>query len=70
MGEADPEMITIGCDKHLGFVAQAAEGNTVDDAVAVALKIIAWATHHTGCRGALFIMKSPAAMARVAGVKR
>ncbi len=34
-------MIAIGCDEHLGLVPQTAEGDRVDDAVAVALEDVA-----------------------------
>ena len=41
MCQADPEMVAVGGDEHLGLVAQAAEGDRMDDAVAVALEDVA-----------------------------
>ena len=41
MGEADPKVIAVGRDEHLRLVAEAAERDGVDDAVAVALENIA-----------------------------
>ena len=41
VGQADAEMVAVGRDEHLGLVAQAAEGDRVDDAVAVALEDVA-----------------------------
>ena len=43
MGQADAEMIAVGGDEHLRLVAQAAERDRMDDAVAVALERIAGA---------------------------
>jgi len=40
VGEAHPEMIAIRRDEHLGLVAQPAERNRMDDAIAIALKIV------------------------------
>jgi len=34
-------MIAVGCDEHLGLVTKPAEGNGMDDAVAVALENVA-----------------------------
>ena len=39
--QADPEMIAIGRDEHLGLVAQATESDRMDDPVAVALEDVA-----------------------------
>ena len=39
--QPDPEMIAVGRDEHLGLVAQAAEGDRMDDPVAVALEDVA-----------------------------
>ena len=41
VGQADPEMVAVGRDEHLGLVAQAAEGDRMDDPVAVALEDVA-----------------------------
>jgi hypothetical protein len=41
MGQADPEMVAVGGDEHLRLVAQAAEGDRMDDPVAVALEGVA-----------------------------
>ena len=41
MGQADPEMVAVGRDEHLRLVAQAAEGDRMDDPVAVALEDVA-----------------------------
>ena len=41
VGEPDPEMVAVGRDEHLGLVAQAAEGDRMDDPVAVALVDVA-----------------------------
>ena len=41
VGQPDPEMVAVGGDEHLGLVAQAAEGDRMDDAVAVALEDVA-----------------------------
>ena len=41
MGQARAEMVAFVIDEHLGFVGEAAEGGRVDDAVAVALEIVA-----------------------------
>ena len=41
MGQADPEMVAVGGDEHLRLVAQTAEGDRVDDPVAVALEDVA-----------------------------
>ena len=38
MGQANPEMIAVGGDEYLRLVAQAAEGDRMDDPVAVALE--------------------------------
>ena len=38
MGQPDPEMVAVGRDEHLRLVAQAAEGDRMDDPVAVALE--------------------------------
>ena len=43
VGQADPEMVAVGGDEYLGLVAKAAEGNRMDDPVAVALESVAWA---------------------------
>src|SRR3546814_12307492 len=39
--EAHAEVIAVGCDEHLRLVPQTAEGDGMDDAVAVALKGVA-----------------------------
>ena len=41
VGQPHPVVIAVGRDEHLGLVAQAAEGDRMDDAVAVALVIAA-----------------------------
>jgi hypothetical protein len=42
-------MIAVGRDEHQGLLAESAESNTVDDAVAVALEYVARAAR-TGIR--------------------
>ena len=56
VGQADAEMIAVGGDEHLGLVAQAAEGDRMDDAVAVALKRVA-----LPARRAVILPEDPAA---------
>ena len=41
VGQPDAEMVAVGSDEHLRLVAQAAERDRMDDAVAVALKDVA-----------------------------
>ena len=41
VGQADPVMVAVGRDEHLRLVAKAAEGDRVDDPVAVALEDVA-----------------------------
>jgi hypothetical protein len=41
MGQPDSEMITVGRHEYLCLVAQAAEGDRMDDPVAVALEQVA-----------------------------
>jgi precorrin-6B methylase 1 len=41
MGQANAEVVAVGGDEHLRLVAQAAEGDREDDAVAVALERVA-----------------------------
>ena len=41
MGQPNTEMVAVGGDEHLGFVAQAAEGDRVDDPVPIALEGVA-----------------------------
>ena len=62
VGQANPEMVAVGRDEHLGLVAQAAEGDRMDDAVAVALENVARAA-----RGAIDLGMGPAA--RFAGLR-
>ena len=64
VGQADPEMVAVGSDEHLGLVAQAAEGDRVDDPVAVALEDVARATR----AGVMFRMEPGRAIA--AGARR
>lgn len=45
VGEPDPEMISIGCDKNLRLVPQSAKGNGMNNAVPVALKIASGTAH-------------------------
>ena len=54
-------MVAIGRNKNLGLVAQAAEGDAVDDPVAVALEIIARSAGDI----ALFIVQPAPAIGRV-----
>ena len=49
VGQADPEMVAVGRDEHLGLVAQAAEGDRMDDPVAVALEDVARAARPGVC---------------------
>jgi hypothetical protein len=39
--QSDPEVVAVGRDEHLRLVAQAAEGDGMDDPVAVALESVA-----------------------------
>ena len=41
VGQADAEMIAVGRDEHLRLVAEPAEGDRVDDAIAIALERVA-----------------------------
>jgi len=41
VGEPNAEMVSVGSDEYLRLVAEAAEGDGVDDPVAVALKRVA-----------------------------
>src|SRR3546814_15902918 len=59
-------MVAVGRDEHLRLVAQAAEGDRMDDAVAFALKIVARAAHDA----AGFGMAAAAAVFRAAGAVR
>ena len=63
VGQADPEMVAVGRDEHLGLVAQAAEGDRVDDAVAVALENVA----RPARAGLRFGMKAAARVGRLRG---
>src|SRR3546814_1242214 len=45
VGQPDAIMLAVGRDEHLRLVAQAAEGDRMDDAVAVALKIVGSEEH-------------------------
>src|SRR5690606_35736352 len=38
VGQADAEMVAVGRDEHLRLAGEAAEGDRMDDAVAVSLK--------------------------------
>ena len=51
VGQADPEMVAVGGDEDLGLVAQAAEGDRVDDPVAVALENVARAARAESLSG-------------------
>ena len=51
VSQANPEMIAVGGDEHLGLVAQAAEGDRVDDPVPIALEGIARAARPVGALG-------------------
>ena len=51
VGQADAEMVAVGGDEHLGLVAQAAEGDRMDDPVAVALEDVARAARPLSCSG-------------------
>jgi len=42
VGQPDPEMIAVRSDEYLRLVAKTAERHRMDDAVAVALKDVAW----------------------------
>jgi hypothetical protein len=59
MGQADPEMIAVGRDEHLGLVTQAPERNRMHDPVAVALEPVARAA-----RRSIFLGEIPAARLR------
>src|SRR5207244_9136802 len=59
MSQAHPEMVAVGGDENLSLVAQAAEGDAVDDPVAVALEYVAG-----DARAAIRFSKGPAARLR------
>jgi hypothetical protein len=40
MGQSNPEVIPVGGNEHLRLVAQAAEGDGMDDPVPIALKSV------------------------------
>src|SRR3546814_4510321 len=63
VGQADAIMIAVGRDEHLRLVTEAAKGDRMDDAVAVALEIVARAAHDA----AGFWMAAAAAVFRAAG---
>ena len=63
VGQADAEMIAVGRDEHLGLVAQAAEGDRMDDPVAVALEDVARAARAVIC----FVMEPAARLSRAGG---
>ena len=56
VGQADPEMVAVGSDEDLGLVPQPAEGDRMDDAVAVALEDVA----RPARSGIAFRVKPPA----------
>ena len=62
--QPDAVMIAVGRNEDLGLVAQAAKGNRVDDAVTIALEIVARPPRDIP----LFIMQPPPALCRVAGI--
>jgi hypothetical protein len=60
MGQADPIMISVGSDEDLRLVTESAEGDGMDDAVAIALEDVArasrrpigfWMGPAAGCAG-------------------
>jgi hypothetical protein len=61
VGQAHPVMVAVGGDKYLRLVAQAAEGDRVDDPVAVALEDVARAAR----AGRWFGMKAAARLRRL-----
>ncbi len=66
VGQTDAIMIAIGCNEDLRLMAQPAEGNRMDDPVAVALENVAWpANVLPGFR----ILPPPAGF-RVTGIRR
>jgi hypothetical protein len=56
MGQPNPEMVPVGSNEHLGFMAQPAERDRVDDPIAIALKCIPLAA-----RPPVTFLKNPAA---------
>src|SRR5690606_38704306 len=62
VGQADAVMIAVGRDEHLRLVAQTPEGDRMDDAIAVALEIVARPAHDAAGLG----MAAAAAARRVA----
>jgi hypothetical protein len=66
VGEADAEMVAVGRDEDLGLVAQAAEGDGMDDPVAVALESVARAP--LGPRR--LAVQPPPRSFRIAGIAR
>ena len=52
MGEARAEMVALVIDEHLGLVGKAAEGGRMDDAVAVALEVVAGRRRRLGVEAA------------------
>src|SRR3546814_1310392 len=65
VGQANAVMIAVGRDEHLRLVAQAAKGDRMDDAVAVALKGVARPPDDA----AGFIVIPPARPRRVTGAR-
>ncbi len=63
VGQADAIMVAVGRDEHLRLVAQAAEGDRMDDPVAVALKGVAGSARAAVGLG----MQPPATVRRARG---
>src|SRR3546814_11186154 len=59
-------MIAVGGDEHLRLVVQAAKGDRMDDAVAIALKLVARPAHNA----AGLTMIAPARRRGIAGARR
>src|SRR3546814_17232780 len=64
MREAHAEVIAVGRDEHLRLVPQTAEGDGMDDAVAVALKGVARPPHAP----VRLVMQSPPRPGRIASI--
>jgi hypothetical protein len=64
VGQADAEMVPVGGDEDLRLVAEAAERNGMDDAIAIALESVAGAAHLAAARR----MDASARTGRIAGI--
>jgi len=63
MRQANPEMVAVGGDEYLRLMAQAAEGDRVNDPVAVALEDVAGTARPV----VAFVVKPAAGLGRKCG---